>query len=193
MLMYTSGTTGQPKGALHTQRSVAAAIDALHTAWGWTADDVLLHALPLFHVHGLFVAQHRSAAGRAPTAEVAATLRALRPALDAMARGDRATIFMGVPTFYRPAPDGPDPARRSLGLRAPVHQRLCGPPGVGSGHPPRLRGLPRGTEIVERYGMTETGITLSNPLQTPAQAGVRGPTAAGRPGSDPRIPSGTGR
>src|SRR6185503_2879326 len=58
VIIYTSGTTGRPKGAEITHGNLQSNLDALHAAWGWRADDVLLHVLPIFHVHGLFVALH---------------------------------------------------------------------------------------------------------------------------------------
>ncbi|PJF45301.1 MAG: o-succinylbenzoate--CoA ligase, partial [Candidatus Thermofonsia Clade 3 bacterium] len=58
LMIYTSGTTGRPKGAELTHRNLTANLNSLHEAWGWRSDDVLLHVLPLFHVHGLIVALH---------------------------------------------------------------------------------------------------------------------------------------
>src|SRR6185437_9980630 len=94
-LIYTSGTTGRSKGAMLSHGNLAANALALHRAWGFKPDDVLLHALPIFHVHGLFVALHCAFLSGAPMvwlpkfddAQVLAGLR-------------RSTVMMGVPTFY---------------------------------------------------------------------------------------------
>src|SRR5581483_8719615 len=94
-ILYTSGTTGAPKGAMLTHGNLIANTDALHQAWGWQTDDVLLHALPLFHVHGLFVAATAALGIGAtmiflPRFEPDLVLRLL----------PESTLFMGVPTMY---------------------------------------------------------------------------------------------
>src|SRR5436189_4439418 len=94
-LIYTSGTTGRAKGAMLSHGSLAANALALHEAWGFSPDDVLLHALPIFHVHGLFVALHCAFLSGAPMVwlprfEDAQVLAGLA----------RASVMMGVPTFY---------------------------------------------------------------------------------------------
>jgi malonyl-CoA/methylmalonyl-CoA synthetase len=102
-LIYTSGTTGRSKGAMLSHGNLAENALALHAAWGFSAKDVLLHALPVFHVHGLFVALHCALLSGAPMiwlpkftdAEVLAGLR-------------RATVMMGVPTFYTRLLANPD-------------------------------------------------------------------------------------
>ena len=118
VILYTSGTTGKPKGAMLTHGNLVSNAQTLHQAWGWRADDVLLHALPLFHIHGLFVACHCALLGASTMLFLskfdADTVVRLLP---------RATVFMGVPTFYTPA----RPARlrtRNLPPRATVHIRL---------------------------------------------------------------------
>ncbi|MBX2798443.1 MAG: AMP-binding protein [Myxococcales bacterium] len=156
LLMYTSGTTGRPKGALHTHDSVGATVEALHQAWRWSEGDVLLHALPLTHVHGLVVAAFGAL-------RAGATCRCVQrfDAADVAARLHRgeATVFMGVPTFYNrlaTAPGTFDWSRvrlltsGSAPLSADTHQRIQ----ERFGH-----------AIVERYGMTEVGIVFSNPYE----------------------------
>jgi malonyl-CoA/methylmalonyl-CoA synthetase len=175
VLLYTSGTTGRPKGALLSHTNVRATVEALVDAWRWRHDDVLLHVLPLFHVHGLFVAQH--AALRAG----ATTLWADRfDAAEALARieRDRVTVFMGVPTLYSrilALPDSVAPDLSSMRLftsgSAPLPARDHRAFEARTGH-----------RILERYGMTEVGIALSNPYE-----GERRPGAVGHPVPGARV------
>ncbi len=165
VLIYTSGTTGRPKGARITQGQLEAGIDALHAAWRWRADDVLLHALPLFHIHGLFVAQ--LGALRAGATTVWMSRFDADQALLAIER-HRVTIFMGVPTYYhrllstRPAPDL-STMRLFTSGSAPL-----------PAHEHRAFEQRFGFSIVERYGMTEVGIVLSNPIDGPRKPGSVG-------------------
>ncbi|NOY27240.1 MAG: AMP-binding protein, partial [Oligoflexia bacterium] len=180
-LMYTSGTTGRPKGAMLSHRNLLATIQALHQAWQWGPKDHLLHALPLFHIHGLFVAQYGALWAGARTTWMSHFDAA--GALSTLAR-ERCTVFMGVPTFYHrmlcliPATDDcPDPdlshmrlfTSGSAALPAADHAdfaaRYC-------------------HTIVERYGMTEVGIVLSNPVDGGQRAGTVGMPL---PGVDARI------
>lgn len=167
VLCYTSGTTGRPKGARIPQRALRACVESLHQAWGWSRDDVLVHALPLFHIHGLFVAQ--LGAVRAGATAVWLERFDPRAAFDAIAT-HRATIFMGVPTFYHrflQSDATPDLSSMRLftsgsaPLPASDHERFE----ARFGH-----------RILERYGMTEVGIVLSNPLD-----GERRPGTVGSP------------
>ncbi|MCB9675006.1 MAG: GNAT family N-acetyltransferase [Alphaproteobacteria bacterium] len=165
VLCYTSGTTGRPKGACITHRNLLATVTALHEAWRWSADDVLVHALPLFHIHGLFVAQH----GAMYAGAHAVWLRKFRPdaVLEALRR---ATIYMGVPTHYARLLESD--ARPDL-----AHVRLFtsgSAPLPASAHTAFEQAF--GHRIVERYGMTEVGIVLSNPYD-----GERRPGAVGFP------------
>ena len=165
LLCFTSGTTGVPKGALLSHRALAADLRALHEAWRWTAQDRLLHALPLFHIHGLLVAQLGALWAGATTVwmagfEAARALHLLRTA--------RITVFMGVPTFHHRLLDLPgDPEVLDLRL-------------VTSGSAPLPAETHRrfearfGVAIVERYGMTEIGIVLSNPYEGPRKPGSVG-------------------
>jgi malonyl-CoA/methylmalonyl-CoA synthetase len=165
VLLYTSGTTGRPKGAMLTHANLAANALALHRAWGWRPDDVLLHALPLFHIHGLFVACHCVLLNGTkmilmPKFDVPAIMRSL----------PKATVFMGVPTFYTRLLSDPAFGRDVCG-----HMRL-----FVSGSAPLLSQTfdefrqRTGHTILERYGMTETGMNTSNPLDGPRRPGTVG-------------------
>jgi malonyl-CoA/methylmalonyl-CoA synthetase len=164
VICYTSGTTGRPKGAVIEHRNILGTVEALHAAWRWTPEDVLLHALPLFHIHGLFVAQH--GALYAGATAVWMERFGAEQALEMMA-AEQVTIFMGVPTFYSrllKAPERALPRMRlftsgSAPLPARVHQSFE----ARFGH-----------RILERYGMTEVGIVLSNPYDRPRRPGTVG-------------------
>jgi malonyl-CoA/methylmalonyl-CoA synthetase len=177
-LIYTSGTTGRSKGAMLSHRNLAANAVALHQAWGFSADDVLLHALPIFHVHGLFVAMHCAFLSGAPMVWL--------PKFDdaqVIAGMARSTVMMGVPTFYTRLLANPAFTREAV-----KHMRL-----FISGSAPLLESTFRefedrtGQRILERYGMSEAVIITSNPLQ-----GDRLPGSVGYPlpGVDLRIGEG---
>lgn len=167
LMLYTSGTTGRPKGACMSHESLTANMDMLGEAWQWSADDVLLHALPLFHVHGLLVALH-GALHAGATSIVHSSFDASRILADL--RSGECTVFMAVPTMYR----------RILSLLGDEavdigHMRLLT---SGSDRLPveSFRRIEKqlGMTVVERYGMTETGIMLSNPLDGERLAGQVG-------------------
>jgi malonyl-CoA/methylmalonyl-CoA synthetase len=185
VLCYTSGTTGRPKGARITHDNLLATVRALHEAWRWSSADAIVHALPLFHIHGLFVAQHGALyAGAA--AHWIGSFDAER-ILDALCD---ATLYMGVPTHYaRFLSTGP-------GDRDLSRVRL-----FTSGSAP----LPAadhaafeeafGHRILERYGMTEVGIVLSNPYEGERRPGAVGfplPGVRARITDDADQPVGTG-
>lgn len=154
MLLYTSGTTGTPKGAMLTHDNIISTIKGLHQCWHWTAEDRLLHALPIFHVHGLFVAQM----GALYAGATSVWMRHF----DAKAVGEliqrhQITVFMGVPTMYFRLLSTLN--RESL-LGVRIFTSGSAPLPVSVHH----RFYERfGHTILERYGMTEVGIVLSNP------------------------------
>jgi len=166
-LIYTSGTTGRSKGAMLSHGNLAANAVALHQAWGFTPDDVLLHALPIFHVHGLFVALHCAFLSGAPMVWLAKFDDA-----QVLAGLARSTVMMGVPTFYTRLLANPD----FIDARA-AHMRL-----FISGSAPLLESTfaefeqRTGMRILERYGMSEAVIITSNPLD-----GARLPGSVGYP------------
>ena len=154
-MLYTSGTTGRSKGALLTHRSLVSNAETLVQAWGFTERDVLLHTLPIFHVHGLFVAFGCALLSRAkmlfhPTFDADKALSAM----------GRATVFMGVPTYYTRLLASPELTKAKV-----ASMRL-----FVSGSAPLLAETfsafhqRTGHHILERYGMTETGMNTSNPL-----------------------------
>lgn len=166
-LLYTSGTTGRPKGSITTHGNLLANADALISAWGISGADAILHLLPLHHVHGLFVAIH-------PFLLTGGTvLLGGRFGTDAVVEHvGAATVLMGVPTFYTRLLADP---RLEEGLVR--HMRL-----FTSGSAPLLAATHReweertGHRILERYGMTEIQMALSNPLE-----GERRPGSVGLP------------
>jgi malonyl-CoA/methylmalonyl-CoA synthetase len=185
-ILYTSGTTGRSKGAMITHRNLASNAAVLHREWGFAPDDVLIHALPLFHVHGLFVACHCVLLNG-----TAMRFHARFDAAQVLAELATSTVFMGVPTMYTRLI-----AERGLTREACARMRL-----FVSGSAPLLAETHAafeertGQRILERYGMTETGMLTSNPLQGDRRAGTVGKPL---PGTDVRVvddedrPAGTG-
>ena len=157
MICYTSGTTGRSKGAVITHRNLVSNLLALHDAWEWTGNDVLLHVLPLFHVHGLNVATHGSLyAGGTIVMHGKFDPGRAWDALEAHG----CTLFMGVPTVYQRMMGAWEKRERKPDLRG---MRL-----FISGSAPLSDSLfhrferATGFRILERYGMTETGMIASN-------------------------------
>ena len=184
--LYTSGTTGRSKGAMLTQGNLLSNARTLAAHWRFTPQDVLLHALPIFHTHGLFVAIN--------TVLASGAAMVLFPKLDPPAMIEampRATTMMGVPTFYT---------------------RLLAEPGLGaaakdmrlfvSGSAPLLPEThaawekATGHRILERYGMTETNMNTSNPYDGERRAGTVGMPLPGvelrvcAPGTVDELPAG---
>ena len=180
-ILYTSGTTGRSKGAMISHRNLLANAAVLHRCWGFGPDDLLVHMLPLFHVHGLFVACHCVLMNG-----TAMRFHARFDARRAIAEFATATVFMGVPTFYTRLLAEP-----GLDRGACRHMRL-----FVSGSAPLLAETHgeferrTGHRILERYGMTETGMLSSNPLE-----GERRPGTVGLPlpGTAIRIVDDAGR
>lgn len=167
-ILYTSGTTGRSKGAMITIENLWSNANTLCGAWGFTSEDVLLHALPIFHAHGLFVAINCVIVSGSrmiflPKFEAAEVMRAL----------PRSTVMMGVPTFYTRLlahPDfSPEPFRKRrlfISGSAPLLAETWNEFYERTGH-----------RILERYGMTETVMSSSNLLE----------------GEDGRIPGSIGK
>ena len=166
-ILYTSGTTGRSKGAMLSHDNLASNSLSLADYWHFTKDDVLIHALPIYHTHGLFVASNVTLFARAsmiflPKFDPEAIIKLMA----------RATVLMGVPTFYTRLLQSPNLTREST-----RHMRL-----FISGSAPLLADTHRewaartGHAVLERYGMTETNMNTSNPYD-----GERVPGAVGFP------------
>jgi malonyl-CoA/methylmalonyl-CoA synthetase len=174
LIVYTSGTTGPPKGVVLPRRAIAADIDALTEAWAWTARDVLVHALPLSHVHGLVL----GVLGPLRLGGAVHHLGAF--SIDGVVRelGGSATMLFGVPTMYHrlaaAAERDPEVAAAlsrarllvsgSAALSVSDHQRIA---------------TATGQQVVQRYGMTESLITCAVRVEGPRKPGTVGPPLAG--------------
>jgi acyl-CoA synthetase (AMP-forming)/AMP-acid ligase II len=163
LLAYTSGTTGRPKGVPLTHRQLTVSIRAAMAAWRWQADDVLVHALPLYHQHGLGGVHAALIAGG--TVHIRSKFSA--ESLVRAAAGTRASVLFAVPTIYQALADSP--AAQAGGLRG-LRLAVCGSaplsPSLAARLPAVLGRLP-----LVRYGTTESGLNVSNPV-----AGPRGDT-----------------
>ncbi|MEV5817626.1 acyl-CoA synthetase [Micromonospora haikouensis] len=162
LILYTSGTTGAPKGAVIGRRAVAACLDGLADAWAWTPEDLLVHGLPLFHVHGLVL-------GVLGPLRLGSRLHHVgrpRPERYAAAGG---TVYFGVPTVWSRIAADPDSARALRPARLLVSGSAALPAAVFAD----LAAL-TGHEVVERYGMTETLITVSARADGPRRPGTVG-------------------
>ncbi len=167
LIVYTSGTTGLPKGAVLSRRALAADLDGLAEAWAWTPDDHLVHGLPLFHVHGLVL-------GVLGPLRVGSKLTHTgRPTPDAYAAAG-GTMYFGVPTVWSRVCAEPDAARALRSARLLVSGSAPLPVPVFE----QLTEL-TGSSPVERYGMTETLITLSTRADGERRPGWVGTPIAG--------------
>jgi len=180
-MLYTSGTTGLSKGAMLTVENLASNALTLHQYWGFRPGDILLHALPIFHVHGLFIALHCAMLNASsvlflPKFDTGEVVRLLH----------EATVLMGVPTFYTRLLNCGEFGRRDC-----RNMRL-----FISGSAPLTEQTfiefeqRTGQKILERYGMTETGMITSNPLDGERVAGTVGYAL---PGVEVRVADETGK
>ena len=173
--LYTSGTTARPKGVVLTLENLGVQASLLHEAWAWRPDDVLLHVLPLHHMHGLAIAMLP-----ALTAGACAWMHARFDAKTAWEDMASATVFMAVPTIYAKlfsAWDDADEPTRARWAKNASALRLAtsGSAALPVGLAERWRAV-AGDIPLERFGMTEIGVGLGNPL-----AGPRKPGSVGRP------------
>jgi len=177
-ILYTSGTTGRSKGAMLSHENLASNARTLHQYWGWRADDVLLHMLPIFHVHGLFVASHGALLAGArmiwlPKLDIEEALRYL----------PRSTVMMGVPTYYVRLLADPRFDRgvcRNMRLfisgSAPLLMETFNAFRERTGH-----------TILERYGMSETIMLTSNPYHADSGERLGGTVGKALPGVSVRV------
>lgn len=169
-ILYTSGTTGHPKGAMLTQRNLISNAETLVEHWRFSAQDRLIHALPIFHAHGLFVAVH--------CVLLCGATMIFLPRFDAGEVIDHmatATVFMGVPTHYMRLLNEANLTRQTA-----AHMRLF----IAGSAPlsaDTLRAFEQrtGHRVLERYGMTETLMLTSNPYDGERRAGSVGPPLPG--------------
>ncbi len=174
LVLYTSGTTGPPKGAVLTHRNAAFDLDALAAAWGWTADDVLVHALPLFHVHGLVL-------GVLGSLRVGGELRLLprfTPEGVCAAMGEGGTMLFAVPTMYHRLAEHGEASPEDAGRLGRARLLVSGSAALPVRENDRLFRL-FGQRPVERYGLTETVITTAARHDGPRTPGTVGPPLPG--------------
>lgn len=169
-ILYTSGTTGKPKGAMISHGNLFENAKTLTHVWQWQSDDIMLHALPVFHVHGLFVATHL------PVLNSSTILFLNRFSAESVIEElPKASVYMGVPTHYTRLLQNPRFDQQNC-----VNMRL-----FTSGSAPLLKQTfdqmeaQTGHQIVERYGMTETGMNTSNPIEGERKPGTVGPALPG--------------
>ncbi|MBV8605222.1 MAG: malonyl-CoA synthase [Pelomonas sp.] len=177
-ILYTSGTTGLSKGAMLTHANLRSNAEVLRAYWDWRADDVLIHALPIFHVHGLFVAIHGALLNGSKMIWFGRF-----DARASIARFAEATVFMGVPTLYVRML-----GEAALDRAAVAHMRL-----FISGSAPLLTDTftawqqRTGQTILERYGMSETLMLTSNPCRASDGARRAGTVGRALPGVGVRV------
>jgi acyl-CoA synthetase (AMP-forming)/AMP-acid ligase II len=190
LLAYTSGTTGKPKAVPLTHRALLISIRVAMAAWRWQEDDVLAHALPLFHQHGLGGVHAVLAAGG--TAHIGS--RFIPAGLAGAIRQHQATVLMAVPTMYQALLDD---ERRHGGLLADVRLAVCGSAPLTAQTAERLA-TELGRAPLVRYGLTETGLDVSHTVTgiRPGSVGVPFPgalvrvwadTALAAPGADGEV------
>ncbi|MEU5952523.1 acyl-CoA synthetase [Streptomyces sp. NPDC047525] len=169
LIVYTSGTTGPPKGAVLPRRALSTTLDALEDAWQWTSDDVLVHGLPLFHVHGLIL-------GILGPLRRGGSVRHLgRFSIEGVRQelSDGATMLFGVPTMYHriaeALPTDPELAKALSGARLLVSGSAALPV-----HDHERIAAATGRRVIERYGMTETLMNTSVRADGEQRAGTVG-------------------
>jgi len=164
-ILYTSGTTGRPKGAVLTHGNLLSNASDLVTVWGFVPEDVLVHALPIHHAHGLFVACNVSMLAGASMIwmerfDAAAILKVM----------PEASVLMGVPTFYARLLERRGLKTAAAGMRLFISGSAPLSPAIHARFRERT-----GHAILERYGLTETGMNASNPLNGERRPGSVGP------------------
>lgn len=167
LMLYSSGTTGRPKGVVHTNANLASSLRALGACWRFTPDDVLVNVLPLFHIHGLSFATHLSLL----TGGVMHVEDQFHPrkTLEAIGRG---TVFMSIPTFYYSFLERPEFREAATGWSR-VRLFTCGSAPIRAEVLPELESI-LGRPVINRYGMSEGHVITSLPLDGPWPRGSVG-------------------
>jgi malonyl-CoA/methylmalonyl-CoA synthetase len=167
MMLYSSGTTGRPKGVVHSQANLASSLRALQACWRFTPDDVLVNVLPLFHIHGLSFATHLSLL----TGSRMIVEESFHPrrTLDVIGRG---TVFMSIPTFYYAFLDRPEFRQAAKGWGS-VRLFTCGSAPIRPEVLPELESILE-RPVINRYGSTEGHVITSLPLDGPWPQGSVG-------------------
>jgi malonyl-CoA/methylmalonyl-CoA synthetase len=174
LVLYTSGTTGPPKGAVITHRNAAFDLDALAGAWGWTEEDVLVHALPLFHVHGLVL----GVLGSLRVGSCLELLPRFAPEALCAAMAAGGTMTFGVPTMYHRLAEHCEAHPAEAGKLARARLVVSGSAALPVREHERLARL-LGQRVVERYGLTETLINCAARHDGPRNPGTVGPPLRG--------------
>ncbi len=174
LILYTSGTTGLPKGAVLSAQNIAAGLDGLASAWKWTREDTVVHALPLFHVHGLVLGlfgslRNGGALHWFPRFEP-------RDISKALAQGT--TMFFAVPTMYHRLAEAAEREPELLAGFRHARVLVSGSAALPQRDQQRIEAL-TGRRVIERYGMTETLITCAVRVDSKPSAGSVGPPIDG--------------
>jgi malonyl-CoA/methylmalonyl-CoA synthetase len=174
LIVYTSGTTGPPKGAILPRRAIASNLDALADAWRWTADDTVAHGLPLFHVHGLVIGI------LGPIRRGGTAVHLGRFSADGVeqALGAGATMLFGVPTMYRRLAEAAEQNSELAGALGRARLLVSGSAALPAVEHARLQRL-TGRGVVERYGMTETLMNTAVRANADPAPGTVGPPLGG--------------
>src|SRR5262249_51798726 len=167
LMLYSSGTTGRPKGVVHTHANVASSLHALADCWRFTPDDVLVNVLPLFHIHGLSFTTHLSLL----TGSRMIVEDAFHPrhTLETIGQG---TVFMAIPTFYYSFLDRPE-FKSAAQEWTRVRLFTCGSAPIRPEVLPELEQT-LGRPVINRYGMSEAHVITSLPIDGPWPTGSVG-------------------
>jgi malonyl-CoA/methylmalonyl-CoA synthetase len=174
LIVYTSGTTGAPKGAVLPRRAIASNLDALAEAWAWDEHDAVAHALPLFHVHGLVI----GILGPVRRGGRAVHIGRFSAEGVQLAFEQGATVLFGVPTMYRRLADAAQASPPLAAALRGARLLVSGSAALPASEHERLRRL-IGRAVVERYGMTETLMNTAVRVGGEARPGSVGPPLAG--------------
>ncbi len=174
LIVYTSGTTGRPKGAVLPRRAIASNLDALAEVWRWTDADVVAHGLPLFHVHGLVL----GILGPVRRGGTAVHIGRFSPDGVQEALNGHATMLFGVPTMYRRLADAAGESAELAAALGSARLLVSGSAALPASEHARIQEL-TGRGVVERYGMTETLMNTAIPAGADPAPGTVGPPVPG--------------